>query len=146
MDFAGTCWQNCPDWATDWGGTCWDHLSIYGKGCCCTVFGCCGCGDGYHDDGCTCRRDRTFTKSSYIQGGQTQQKDCPGGRYKATSGGLLCYKECRDGYHHGSAVPTVCYSNCPSYAPHEGIATDTYCTENGNGVITATSAWPCPHR
>lgn len=57
------CWQNCPQDLTDTGAFC---TNIYGKGCCCTVFGCCGCPSGYTDIGCFC--SRTITKDSYGRG------------------------------------------------------------------------------
>ncbi len=47
-------------------------MHIYGKGCCCIYwFGwrCCGCGGGYNDDGCTCRRNADLIwKNTYDRG------------------------------------------------------------------------------
>ncbi|VDI06883.1 Hypothetical predicted protein [Mytilus galloprovincialis] len=47
----------CPSGLRDDGTSCWNDAHIYGKGCCCTIFGCCNnCPSGYHDDGCTCKK------------------------------------------------------------------------------------------
>lgn len=52
------CWESCPSGYKDDGAFCRKDADIYGKGCCCTVFGCCKkCRSGYKDDGCTCRKD-----------------------------------------------------------------------------------------
>src|SRR5690348_7701164 len=49
------CWQTCPGEYIDGGVFCYVLADTYGKGCCCTVFGCCGgCKDDYTDFGCTC--------------------------------------------------------------------------------------------
>ncbi|KAJ3077814.1 hypothetical protein HK102_004947, partial [Quaeritorhiza haematococci] len=63
------CWQSCPGGYTDDGAFCRKPGHIYGKGCCCTIWGCCGCDAGYNDDGCTCRIDpHIFAKESYGRG------------------------------------------------------------------------------
>ncbi len=47
-----------PLTCADDGALCRRDAHIYGKKCCCTLFGCChNCKSGYTDDGCTCRRN-----------------------------------------------------------------------------------------
>ena len=53
-------------------------VHIYGKGCCCTAWGCCGCPSGYRDDGCTCRRDACGAGEQWIAS--------------------MCYPNCRPGF------------------------------------------------
>ena len=53
-------------------------VHIYGKGCCCTAWGCCGCRSGYTDDGCTCRRDACNADEQWIAS--------------------MCYPKCKAGY------------------------------------------------
>lgn len=52
--------------------TCRRDYAAYGKGCCCTAFGCCRkkCRTGFKDDGgCMCKRDaNTIWKSTYDRG------------------------------------------------------------------------------
>jgi hypothetical protein len=58
------CWEDCPVGYTDRGQDCHVSTHTYGKGCCCTVFGCChNCKPTYTDNGCTCGRSaHTYAK------------------------------------------------------------------------------------
>ncbi|XP_045197915.2 uncharacterized protein LOC123552364 [Mercenaria mercenaria] len=82
----------CPPGLRDDGTSCWSDAHIYGKGCCCTIWGCCGnCKSGYHDDGCTCRKTDVGIKVTLFQ------------RYRCHSdeerNGALCYPKCKEGYY-----------------------------------------------
>ena len=81
----------CPEGLRDDGVSCWSDAHIYGKGCCCTLWGCChNCRAGYHDDGCTCRKTDVGIKVTL-----GQRQICPEGYEKY---GLLCYPKCVEGY------------------------------------------------
>lgn len=86
--------QDCPGGSYSNGvGDCWSDAHIYGKGCCCTIFGCCGrCGGGYADDGCTCRK-----RNIGVQMWRTQRAYCNSDEY--SDGAWLCYKRCPSGYN-----------------------------------------------
>lgn len=82
----------CPAGLRDDGRSCWNDADIYGKGCCCTLWGCCNkCPAGYHDDGCTCRKYDVGIKVTIEQ------------RYQCGPGEELlegkCYPKCKDGYN-----------------------------------------------
>lgn len=66
---AQRCWANCPDGWSDGKTSCSVSLDTFGKGCCCTVFGCChNCPPSYTDNGCTCGRSKKFmNKDSYLR-------------------------------------------------------------------------------
>ncbi|CAC5356078.1 unnamed protein product [Mytilus coruscus] len=81
----------CPSGMRDDGTSCWSDAHIYGKGCCCTIFGCCNrCESGYHDDGCTCRKTDVGIKVTLFQ-----RQGC--GPDEEING-LLCYPKCKEGY------------------------------------------------
>ncbi|XP_024527100.1 uncharacterized protein LOC112345149, partial [Selaginella moellendorffii] len=105
------CWRSCPSDTRDMGGVCW---SSYGKGCCCTVFGCCGgCKPGYKDAGCFCRR--SFTKHSYGRGAGTPLVCKP----DEEENGGLCYKACPQGF---AGQGPVCWEEASSVSrafPHK---------------------------
>jgi len=76
----------CASGLRDDGTSCWNDAHIYGKGCCNTVFKKCGgCKDGYHDDGCTCRKTGVGIKTTAFQ-----RYTC---RDDETLKGALCYKK-----------------------------------------------------
>jgi len=82
----------CPSGLRDDGTSCWRDAHIYGKGCCCTIWGCCNkCKSGYHDDGCTCRRTGVGIKVTLFarQRCRSHEEKC----------GSLCYPKCKYGYH-----------------------------------------------
>ncbi|XP_053381648.1 uncharacterized protein LOC123558533 [Mercenaria mercenaria] len=82
----------CPQGLRDDGTNCWSDAHIYGKGCCCTLWGCCGkCRSGYNDDGCTCRKTDVGIKLNLFQ-----RQSC---RSDEDKYGGLCYPKCRSGYH-----------------------------------------------
>ncbi|XP_052079942.1 uncharacterized protein LOC127718081 [Mytilus californianus] len=82
----------CPSGMRDDGTSCWSDAHIYGKGCCCTIFGCCNkCESGYHDDGCTCRKTDVGIKVTLFQ-----RQGCGSDE---ELNGLLCYPKCKEGYH-----------------------------------------------
>jgi len=103
------CWTRCDDGYTDDGALCRRNADIYGKGCCCTLFGCChNCKSGYTDDGCTCRKDvHIYAKKSSGRGAGypmscTADQDSNAG---------LCYKRCNSGF---VGVGPVCWAGCPA--------------------------------
>lgn len=105
------------------------NARIYGKGCCCIkIFGkrrCCNkCNDGYHDDGCTCRRNmKIYDKDSYGRGAGEVMK-CKDGEEKD---GGLCYKPCKDGY---KGVGPVCwFKGCNGAYEH---ACGLLCTQDAS--------------
>ena len=99
------CWQTCPSGTTDNGITCWTTPDTYGKGCCCTKWGCChNCRAGYTDNGCTCGKGGATLKDSYGRGvgvpmicRSDQEQDAG-----------LCYPKCDPGY---KGVGPVCWGN-----------------------------------
>lgn len=93
------CLEKCSSGFTDGGVMC---IHSYGKGCCCTVFGCCGCPAGYKDDGCFCRQ--SYIKKSYGRGVGVPL-GCGPGKEKD---GMLCYEPCSHGYRGEGAV---CWQN-----------------------------------
>lgn len=94
----------CPSGLRDDGTSCWSDAHIYGKGCCCTVWGCCNrCRSGYHDDGCTCRKIDVGIKLSIFD-----RQRCHADEEKY---GSLCYPKCAPGYHP---------AGCCMCAPHGG--------------------------
>lgn len=84
---------DCPEGSVNTGASCYVTPDTYGKGCCCTVFGCChNCKPGYTDNGCTCGK-----------GGGTTGMDtmiCPPKNYPdyTHKDGARCYKPCPPGY------------------------------------------------
>jgi hypothetical protein len=158
-DVAGVCWiKRCPnEYPRDDGTTCWKDVHIYGKGCCCTAFGCCGnCPSGYNDDGCTCRRpEQKFAKSyvpqsiiqpSYIPESikvHSTPASCPSDRDEKDG---LCYPKCADGYWSSSA--TTCETNnCPSGYYKTKLATcqlDAHTINNPNIGIGEDGKLLCP--
>ena len=82
----------CPEGLRDDGVSCWRDAHIYGKGCCCTIWGCCKnkCKSGYHDDGCTCRRTDIGIKVALWE-----RQYCRDDEEKR---GALCYPKCKAGY------------------------------------------------
>lgn len=89
------CWESCPQGLKDAGVFC---IHTYGKGCCCTVFGCCGCPEGYKDDGCFCRQ--SLMKKSYGRGAGVPLGCAPG----QEKDGALCYGSCPQGYNGAGPV------------------------------------------
>lgn len=85
----------CNSWGYSWrddGTSCWSDAHIYGKGCCCTIFGCChNCPAGYTDDGCTCRKTDVGIKKTLFD-----RQTC---RADEDKYGSLCYPKCKTGYH-----------------------------------------------
>ena len=59
----------CPAGWTDDGENCLaTKPHNYRKGCCCTIFGCCGnCNSGYKDEGCHCSGTIALTKVTLEQ-------------------------------------------------------------------------------
>lgn len=83
----------CPSGLRDDGSSCWNDAHVYGKGCCCTLWGCCHkCRSGYHDDGCTCRKTGVGIKVSLMQ-----RQYCKSNEDKY---GALCYPKCKQGFHN----------------------------------------------
>lgn len=81
----------CPAGLRDDGTSCWSDAHIYGKGCCCTLWGCCNeCKPGYNDDGCTCRKTDVGIKLNLFQ-----RQKC---RSDEDKYGALCYPKCKAGY------------------------------------------------
>lgn len=123
---ATMCIQNsCETGYTDYGLTCTYTAGalLVGKGCCCTVFGCCNvnCGYGYQDDGgCLCRA---------ITYGITRNRGigiiptgCPSGQVNNAG---LCYKQCPANY---VGLATTCWQQCTGSTPVDcgaACATDT---------------------
>ena len=85
----------CSDWDSSWrddGTSCWSDADIYGKGCCCTVFGCCGnCKAGYNDDGCTCRKIDVGIKKNLFE-----RQYCSGSNEELID--ALCYPKAQAGF------------------------------------------------
>ncbi|XP_045202878.2 cubilin homolog [Mercenaria mercenaria] len=81
----------CPSGLRDDGTSCWNDAHIYGKGCCCTLWGCCDkCPVGYHDDGCTCRKTNVGIVRTLFQ-----RLSCNSTEDKY---GSRCYPKCAPGY------------------------------------------------
>jgi len=105
-EVAHVCWEPCPSGYTDTGMLCQAN-TYYKGGCCCTIFGCCGCDSGYTDMGCFCQTSgaSTRTKSSYVNPpsplGCSSDEEYDAG---------LCYSKCRDGYH---GIGPLCWRDCP---------------------------------
>ncbi|XP_060594498.1 cubilin homolog [Ruditapes philippinarum] len=81
----------CGSGLRDDGTSCWSDARIYGKGCCCTLWGCCNkCPSGYRDDGCTCRKLDVGIKTTLFD-----RLSC-----KATEDkyGVRCYPRCKSGF------------------------------------------------
>lgn len=94
----------------------------YGKGCCCTDFGCCGCLKGFDDHGCYCDRRQGCNEEGYVE--------CSG----------LCYKTCAKGFHNVSC--SVCSpdksSNATPLLSSQSCLNDSYVRE-GNRLGCAKS-------
>jgi len=103
------CWSVCPSGYTDIGALCsFSGTNVYGKGCCCTVFGCChNCNSGYTDVGCLCQVTApTTAKSSSPRGAGLIPTGCPSGRNNEAG---LCYNSCPSG---SVGLATTCWSKC----------------------------------
>ena len=154
-DVGGVCWSACPDPYYSSGAMCTTGLHIYGKGCCCHGYlscgrygdcswesACCGCGGGYTDDGCTCRRDDSYWKSSYVP--RTYAKPSYGrgaGNPLQCAQGLnniagLCYKNCPYGYTMQSLG--LCSQICPSGTKDFGVGCIREAYNRGVGKIPLT--------
>ena len=82
----------CPEGLRDDGLSCWSDADIFGKGCCCTIGGCCdNCPAGYHDDSCFCRKEDVGIKLNLFD-----RQICKDDEDKCL---LLCYPKCKEGYH-----------------------------------------------
>ena len=154
-DEGGVCWSACPDPYYSSGAMCTTGLQIYGKGCCCYGYlscgryghcswetSCCGCGGDYTDDGCTCRRDDSYWKSSYVP--RTYAKPSYGrgaGNPLQCAPGLnniagLCYNNCPYGYTMQSLG--LCSQICPSGTKDFGIGCIREAYNRGVGKIPLT--------
>jgi len=103
------CWSVCPSEYTDIGALCsFSGVNVYGKGCCCTVFGCChNCNSGYTDVGCLCQVSApTLAKSSFARGAGHIPTGCPSNRHNEAG---LCYSSCPSG---SVGLATTCWSQC----------------------------------
>ncbi|CAG2226213.1 unnamed protein product [Mytilus edulis] len=112
--------QSCPSGQRDDGTSCWNDAHIYGKGCCCTLFGCChNCRSGYHDDGCTCRKTNVGITHSLFDRQYCHDDEDMYGR--------LCYPKCAADYH-----ATGCCICTPRGGPRviKTLAQRQYCNSN----------------
>ena len=136
----------CDNDERDDGTSCWldtygrgvgsSAVHIYGKGCCCTAWGCChNCPPGYTDDGCTCRKDSCSAdeewsasmcyprcKPGYESVGCCLCQPHGGPRITKTAfdryqcrddeerWGALCYPKCKPGYHN--VLSNICQEDC----------------------------------
>jgi len=114
---ATMCIQNsCETGYTDYGLTCTYTAGalLVGKGCCCTVFGCCNknCGYGYEDDGgCFCR---AITYGiSRDRGVGIIPTGCPSGEVNNAG---LCYNQCPA---NSVGLATTCWAQCGGSNPFD---------------------------
>lgn len=101
--------NSCPSGYTDYGLTCTYSSAGYGKGCCCTIFGCCntncnGNPNFYDDGGCMCQ-PKTIGKS-WDRGIGIVPTGCSPDRHNENG---LCYTSCQAGY---TSFATGCWANC----------------------------------
>jgi hypothetical protein len=115
----GVCWKNCEQDRRDDGTACWKDFQSYGKGCCCTKYGCCNvkCKPGFHDDGgCMCQKHADkYYKDKYIA------RSTPLPSYPRRSFKLDSYVNgtiTRDSYGNGGGNP----KKCPPSHPDESTA------------------------
>jgi len=106
--------NNCDPGYTDFGLTCTYTAGplLVGKGCCCTVFGCCNvkCANGYEDDGgCFCRAITYGIE--WDRGVGLIPTGCPSGR---TIEAGLCYNQCPANY---VGLATTCWEKCSGSTP-----------------------------
>jgi hypothetical protein len=88
----------CPRGYTHMGLTCFRGMQSYGKGCCCTIWGCCGgCKPGFKDIGCFCHIDAHSVGMDRMR--------CPHGYFLSKWTGR-CHKKCPPGY---SNTGETCY-------------------------------------
>jgi len=121
------CWSVCPIGYTDIGALCsFSGVNVYGKGCCCTVFGCChNCNSGYTDVGCLCQVSApTIAKSSSGRGAGIIPTGCPSDRHNEAG---LCYSSCPSG---SVGLATTCWSQC----------TGTFSSDCGASCATSSGA------
>jgi len=123
---ATMCIKNqCNSGYTNFGLTCTYTAGalLKGKGCCCTVFGCCNvnCGYGYQDDGgCICRAITYGIE--WDRGVGLIPTGCPTGR---TNNAGLCYNQCPPNY---VGLATTCWARCGGATPTDcgaACASDT---------------------
>jgi hypothetical protein len=128
------CWEICRSGYTDTGAFCQTWPDTYGKGCCCTIWGCCGCRSGYTDNGCTCGKSgSTYAKGSYGNGAGYPLQCEPGQEQEL----LKCYDPCPAGYTRISASQCV-KMGCPTQFPidcgsEKCINSSTSCTSSYGG-------------
>eukprot|EP01064_Diplonema_japonicum_P003755 TRINITY_DN12444_c2_g1_i1.p1 TRINITY_DN12444_c2_g1~~TRINITY_DN12444_c2_g1_i1.p1 ORF type:complete len:264 (+),score=80.41 TRINITY_DN12444_c2_g1_i1:57-794(+) len=117
------CWENCPPGWHNTGATCmipekiisanntacpwYDECGLtFAKGC-----STCPPNEGYHNDGCTCRRPmKSFAKKSYGRGVGKPMVCKPDEQEQ----GALCYKLCPNG---SIGDGPVCWDPCPATNP-----------------------------
>eukprot|EP01059_Diplonema_ambulator_P005073 TRINITY_DN147_c0_g1_i6.p1 TRINITY_DN147_c0_g1~~TRINITY_DN147_c0_g1_i6.p1 ORF type:complete len:246 (+),score=81.48 TRINITY_DN147_c0_g1_i6:47-784(+) len=117
------CWENCPPGWDDTGATCMiPEKIISANNSACPWYDECGEGlakgcsncppnQGYHDDGCTCRRPmQSFDKKSYGRGVGVPMVCKPDEQEQAG----LCYPLCPNG---SVGDGPVCWDPCPASNP-----------------------------
>ncbi|KXZ51418.1 hypothetical protein GPECTOR_12g380 [Gonium pectorale] len=134
---------NCPDGYRNDPLSCWRDYAAYGKGCCCTWFGCCGrnCGGGFGDDGgCLCVRHASLIwKATYDRGvGYVKYRTMFKESYTPGSRSAIQSFSKRTSWRN--ALPLVCN---PKYEVQGALCYD-YCPSKYKGIGPVCWQTSCP--